>query len=425
MKTRLLKAAAFGLVAFSGMHFLSDPHYVMAQKGIFKNKLKEKAGEPAKPADDKPLTQEQSAYFEKKIRPVLVEKCYSCHSADTPKGAKGGLVLDTKAGMLKGAVAGPAAIAGNAKKSPIIKAMKGDGLDQMPPKEKLSSDVIADFEKWIAMGAPDPRTGKAGSTTKPIDIAKGKEHWAFQPVKSPDVPKLKDQPANPVDAFVLKMLADKGLTAAVPADKATLLRRMCFDLIGLPPTPDQLDAFLKDTGAEAVEKVIDALLASPQFGERWGRHWLDVARYAESSGKETNVVYPFAWRYRDYVIAASNKDKPYDQFVKEQLAGDLLSSKNDTEKAEHLIATGYLAIGSKSHNERNPRQFQLDLADEQIDAFSQGMLGVTISCARCHDHKFDPIPTKDYYAIAGIFASTETKCGTTCRRSWISRANPM
>ena len=412
MKYKLLKAAAFGLVAFSAMLYLSEPQIAHAQKGIFKNKLKDKAGDPAKPAVDKPLTQEESAFFEKKIRPILVDKCYSCHTADTPKGAKGALILDTKAGMLKGGENGPVLVAGNAKKSLIVKAMKADEHNQMPPKDALSANVIADFEKWIAMGAPDPRTGKAGSTSKPIDIAKGKEHWAFQPVKSPEAPKLKVQPANPVDAFVLKTLAEKNLTPAVPADKPALLRRIYFDLIGLPPTPDQLDAFVKDTGAKAVEKVIDELLASPQFGERWGRHWLDVARFAESSGKETNIVYPFAWRYRDYVIAAFNADKPYDQFIKEQLAGDLLPSKNETDKAENLIATGYLAIGAKSHNERNARQFQLDVADEQIDAFSQGMLGITISCARCHDHKFDPIPTKDYYAIAGIFTSTETKYGT-------------
>ena len=407
MTSRLIKAAAFAVAAFSSMLLLSGPQYAIAQKGIFKNKLK--AGETVAPVAAKPLTADESAFFEKKIRPVLVEKCYSCHTAETPKGAKGGLVLDTKAGMRKGGEAGPAVIAGNPKKSPILKAMKGDELNQMPPKDKLSADVIADFEKWIAMGAPDPRTGKAGATSKPIDIAKGKEHWAFQPVKSPAIPTGKDQP---IDAFVLKTLADKTLTPAAPADKPTLLRRIYFDLVGLPPTPDQLDAFLKDTSAKALEHVIDELLASPQFGERWGRHWLDVARYAESSGKETNIVYPFAWRYRDYVINAFNKDKPYDQFLQEQLAGDLLPSKNDTEKAEHLIATGYLALGAKSHNERNARQFQLDVADEQIDAFSQGMLGITISCARCHDHKFDPIPTKDYYALAGIFTSTETKYGT-------------
>ncbi len=416
MKSRLLQAAAFGLAAFFAVTLLSDPQFAQAQKGIFKGKLKAKDEAPkapdAKPADDTPLTQEQTAFFEKKIRPVLVDRCYSCHAADTPKGAKGKLVLDTKAGTLKGGENGAAVVPGNAKKSTLIQAMKGDGLEQMPPKEKLSAEVIADFEKWIAMGAPDPRGGKAGPAAAVIDIAKGKEHWAFQPVKAPTVPKFAVQPANPVDAFVRKSLADKGLTPAAPAEKATLLRRAHFDLIGLPPTPDQLDAFLKDTSEKAFEKVIDGLLASPQFGERWGRHWLDVARYADSSGKEQNIVYPFAWRYRDYVIAAFNSDKPYGQFIKEQLAGDLLPSKNDTEKAEHLIATGYLAVGAKSHNERNARQFALDVADEQIDAFSQGMLGITISCARCHDHKFDPIPTKDYYAIAGIFTSTETKFGT-------------
>lgn len=413
MKSRFLKAGLFALAAAGLLALVNPAPSAFAQKGIFKNKLKDapKPGE-IPTAVEKALTADELAFFEKKIRPVLIDKCYSCHSAETPKGAKAGLLLDTKAGVLKGGETGPAVVAGNAKKSLMIKAMKGDELSQMPPKDKLSADVINDFEKWIAMGVPDPRTGKASLVAKPIDINRGKEHWAFQPVKSPAIPKVESKTGTAIDAFVLAKLAEKKLSLAAPAEKATLLRRIYFDVIGLPPTPEQFQAFLEDESLKAVEKVIDDLLAKPQFGERWGRHWLDVARYAESSGKEQNIIYPFAWRYRDYVIGAFNSNKPFNQFIKEQLAGDLLPAKNDTEKAEHQIATGYLAVGSKSHNERNPRQFQLDVADEQIDAFSQGMLGITISCARCHDHKFDPIPTADYYAIAGIFTSTETKFGT-------------
>ncbi len=373
----------------------------------------------ASAAADK-IPDDQLKFFESKIRPVLIAQCYSCHSADTKKGPKAGLALDTADGLKTGGDSGPAVVAGNAKKSLLIKALKGtDGQEQMPPKEKLPADVIADFEKWVAMGAPDPRTGSVNPDRKgggaSTDPNKDKDHWAFQPVREPSVPKVasdKWQVASPVDAFVAAGWKDHKLTPVADADKRTLLRRVHFDLTGLPPTSSELDSFLKDTSPNAFEKVVDRLLASPQFGEKWGRHWLDVARYAESSGKEQNVFYPHAWRYRDYVIAAFNADMPIDRFFKEQLAGDLLTGKDDTDKANKTIATGYLAVGPKSHNERNRKQFDLDVADEQIDAFSQGMLGLTVACARCHDHKFDPIPTKDYYAVAGIFTSTETKTGT-------------
>jgi hypothetical protein len=371
---------------------------------------------PAPRADapgDQPPTAEQIAFFEKKIRPVLVAKCYECHSAETKKGPKGGLRLDSRDSILAGGDNGPAVLPKNPRKSLLVKALRGDGVEPMPPKEKLPADVIADFEKWVTMGAPDPRTGPA-TAKKPaaIDFEKGKNHWAFKRPLKADVPKVQPQPASPVDAFVLARLQEKGLTPAKEADRRTLVRRVYFDLVGLPPTPEQVETFLADTSPDAFAKLVDQLLASPHFGERWGRHWLDVARYAESSGKDQNILYPYAWRYRDYVIQSFNTDKPYDQFLREQLAGDLLPATNDTERAEHLIATGFLAIGTKSHNERSPLQFRLDLADEQIDAVSQGMLGLTVACARCHDHKFDPIPQKDYYALAGIFISTETRFGT-------------
>ncbi len=364
-------------------------------------------------AADAKLTAEQTKFFENKIRPVLVKQCESCHTASTPKGPKGGLTLDTRDGLLKGGDTGPAVVANNVKKSLIIKAMKGEGdMAQMPPKEKLSADVIADFEKWITMGAPDPRDGKASVVVPKIDIEKGKEHWAFQPVKTPTVPAGSTWANTPIDQFIAVKHAELNVKPVADADARTLARRAYYDLIGLPPTPEQLDEFLKDKTPQAFEKLIDKLLASPQFGEKWGRHWLDVARYAESSGKDRNTLFPFAWRFRDYVIDSFNKDKPIDQFFKEQLAGDLLPHKDDNQKAEHLIATGYLALGTKSVDERNRKQFEMDVADEQIDAFSQGMLGLTIACARCHDHKFDPIPTKDYYSVAGIFLSTDTLFGT-------------
>ena len=220
-------------------------------------------------------------------------------------------------------------------------------------------------------------------------------------------------PRSDVDRFLLAAMEAKGLRPVGDADRAALLRRLSFDLTGLPPTPAEVEAFLADESPGALEKVVDRLLASPAFGERWGRHWLDVARYAESSGKQVNLNYPHAWRYRDYVIDSFNADKPFDQFAMEQVAGDLLPAKDDRQRAERAVATGFLAIGPKSHNERSRLQFELDLVDEQIDAVTQAFLGLTVACARCHDHKFDPIPQRDYYALAGIFRSTETLFGTT------------
>lgn len=374
--------------------------------------------EAAKPAMvEREPTAEELAFFENKIRPVLVSKCYDCHSADAEK-IKGGLALDTREGLRKGGDSGHGVIPGDVDGSLLIKALRYTDSDlEMPPKKqggKLPTEVIADFEKWVKMGAPDPRDGKATIVKSTIDLVKGKEHWAFQlPQKAP-APKVQDNTwvYNELDRYVRAELDQKGLIPVGDADKATLLRRVYIDLIGLPPSPEELAAFEKDTNPKAFEKIVDKLLASPQFGERWGRHWLDVARYAESSGKENNVVYPHAWRYRDWVIQAFNKDMPYDQFLKEQLAGDLMVAKNPDDRANKLIATGYLAVGAKSHNTRDYRQFQLDVADEQIDAVSQGMLGLTVACARCHDHKFDPVPQADYYAMAGIFMSTETRYGT-------------
>jgi cytochrome c553 len=368
--------------------------------------------QPVKGFADKP-TQDQLAFFEKKIRPVLVEHCYKCHSADAEK-IKGGLTLDTREGTRAGGDSGAVVVPGSPEKSKLIQSLKTKDPDlAMPPKGKLPDAVIADFEAWVKMGAPDPRDGKAATPKKyEIDLVKGREFWAFRPVARSEIPKTKTQITNPIDAFLLAELQKKGLKQAGPADKRTLIRRVYLDLTGLPPSGDAVEAFVADNAPDAFEKVVDKLLASPQFGERWGRHWLDVARYAESSGKTVNVNYPHAWRYRDYVIAAFNADKPYDQFIKEQLAGDLMPGGDAKVKAERTVATGFLAIGAKNLNEQNGLQFELDIADEQIDVTTQAFLGLTVACARCHDHKFDPIPQKDYYALAGIFRSTETCYGT-------------
>jgi hypothetical protein len=361
---------------------------------------------------------DQLAFFEKSIRPVLVDKCYKCHSAKADK-AKGGLLLDTREGIRVGGDSGHAVVPGDGKESLLIKALHWQDKDlRMPPEKeggKLPDNVIADFEKWIAMGAPDPRDGSAQPVAKKgIDLAKAKELWTFQTPKAAPAPAVKDTawPRTDVDRFLLAAQEAKGLHPVADADRRTLLRRVYFDVIGLPPTPAQIEAFVQDKSPEALAKVVDALLASPQFGERWGRHWLDVARFAESTGRERNFTFPEAWRYRDYVIAALNADKPYDEFIREQVAGDLLPARDSVEKAEQLTATGFLAIGPKGLNEKNREQFRMDVIDEQIDATTRAVLGLTAACARCHDHKFDPVPQKEYYALAGIFRSTETYFGT-------------
>ncbi len=389
-----------------------------------------KADEPAnQPAAEPKPTAEQLDFFEKKIRPVLSEKCYKCHSEKADK-VKGGLVLDTREGARRGGDSGPAVAPGNLADSILIEAIRYTNKDfAMPPEKsggKLSDAIIKDFETWVKMGAPDPREG-AAKVVKKFSKEDAKNWWAFQAPKLQTVPKPKNSAwaHGDVDRFLLSALEGKNLKPVGDADPAMLLRRIYFDLTGLPPSPLDVGQFFADWKAASADpktaaaqqqavlgKWVDKLLASPQFGERWGRHWLDVARYAESSGKDVNIAFPHAWRYRDYVIAAFNSDKPYDQFLREQLAGDLLPASNDAQKTEHLVATGFLAIGPKGLNEQNPRQFCLDLADEQVDTVSQAMLGLTISCARCHDHKFDPISQREYYAMAGIFLSTDTLFGT-------------
>ncbi len=385
-----------------------------------------KADEPAlQTAHEPKATAEQLDFFEKKIRPVLSEKCYKCHSEKAEK-VKGGLVLDTREGARRGGDSGPAVVPGNLDESIIIQALRYTNKDfAMPPEKsggKLPAAVIADFETWIKMGAPDPREGTA-ALVKKFSKEDAKNWWSFQPPKPQTVP----QPRNSawahgeMDRFLLAGMEEKKLKPVGDADPATMLRRIYFDLTGLPPSPVDVGNFFNDwkaAGTDAKQqqavlgKWVDKLLASSQFGERWGRHWLDVARYAESSGKDVNIAFPHAWRYRDYVIAAFNADKPYDQFLREQIAGDLIHASDSKERADHTVATGFLAIGPKGLNEQNPRQYCLDLADEQIDTVSQSILGLTISCARCHDHKFDPISQREYYGLAGIFLSTDTLIGT-------------
>jgi hypothetical protein len=337
-------------------------------------------------------------FFERKIRPLLVERCYECHSAQAEK-LKGGLFLDTKEGVLKGGDSGPAIVPGNPDKSLLIKAVRYTSDDlQMPPKNKrLPDEQIADLEEWVKMGAPDPRTGQEAVRG---DARSSKDHWAFQPIKPVSLPTVRNTRwiQSPVDAFILAKLEEKGLTPNPPADKRTLIRRAGFDLIGLPPKPSEVDAFISDKSPKAFDRVVERLLNSPHYGERWARYWLDIARYADTKGYvfEEERRYAFAYTYRDYVIRAFNEDLPFDQFIIEQIAADLLPLGDDKRP---LAALGYLTLGRRFLNN------QPDIIDDRIDVLTRGMLGLTVSCARCHDHKYDPIPIKDYYSLYGVFQS--------------------
>ncbi len=349
-----------------------------------------------------PLTKEQTSFFEGKIRPLLSASCYKCHSVESGKN-RGGLVLDTKDGWVKGGDTGTAIVPGDPDKSLLIKAISYKDPDvQMPPKgEKLTDQQIADLTTWVKMGAPDPRVTSGGPKLTGLND-KARSHWAYQPIKKSEVPAVQI-PAwvrTPVDAFVLAKLAQNGMQPSGPAAKETLLRRAYYDLTGLPPTPQDIRAFQADSSPTAFEKVVDKLLASPAYGERWGRFWLDSARYSDTTGgdnKREEYRFPYAWTYRDYVIKAFNDDKPYDQFLKEQIAADLLpESKKDP---SCLAALGFITVGKRFANPN-------DQIDERIDALSKATMALTVACARCHDHKFDPIPTQDYYSLHGIFAST-------------------
>ena len=354
-------------------------------------------------------TAEQLTFFETKIRPVLVENCYRCHSVAEGK-SKGGLTLDTLEGWRKGGETGPALIAGNPADSLLIKAVhQGDPDTAMPPKDgKLPANVIADLETWVKMGAPDPRTAAptgsatAGGPMTESMKAKAAKHWSYQPVLEPAVPVVKDAawPGNPVDHFVLAQLEEKGLTPSPAADQRTLIRRAYLDLIGLPPTPEEVLAFVRDESPQAFEKVVDHLLSRPQYGERWGRYWLDVARYADTRGamrQRQSPLDPNAWTYRDYVIQSFNQDKPFDQFVREQIAADQLPGRKDDSS---LAALGFITQGDQFMGNRQ------DIINDQIDVVTKGFLGITVTCARCHDHKFDPVPQADYYSLHGIFNSS-------------------
>ncbi len=350
-------------------------------------------------------------FFEKQVRPILISRCYECHDSKQ-KEPKGGLRVDSRASLLAGGETGPAIVPGKPKEGYFLDAINYGETYQMPPKGKLPAAEIATLTKWVEMGAPWPKEEGPAALTKAFDLAQRKaEHWCWQPLKQPALPSVKNEAwiKQPLDKFILAKLETAGLSPALPADKRTLIRRVYFDLIGLPPTPAEVNAFLKDESPQALEKVVDHLLESPHFGERWGRHWLDLMRYAESRGHEFDYTIPGAWQYRDYVIRAINADVPYDKFMTEHIAGDLLPQPRvNTEKKfnESILGTGFWFLGEWIHSPVDIRKDETDRFDNMVDVFSKSFLGLTVTCARCHDHKFDAISQKDYYALFGYLQSS-------------------
>jgi mono/diheme cytochrome c family protein len=363
-------------------------------------------GQPARSLDAK-----QTEFFESRIRPILAEHCFSCHG---PKKQSAELRLDSRAALLAGNEDGPVIVVGEPEKSRLIHAVRRSGKLKMPPKEALPAQAVADLTAWVKMGAPWPETKVAG----PIADDAWKKHWAFQPVRTPAVPNVRDGawPLTAIDRFILAKLEEKGLRPSPAADRPTLIRRATFDLIGLPPTPEEVAAFEADRSPDAFAKVVDRLLASPHYGERWGRHWLDVARYSDTKGYVFFEESPFPWAYtyRDYVIRAFNEDLPYNRFIVEQVAADYLVRDADgspvgaegpasplPEPDRRIVAAmGFLTVGGRFMNNVH------DILDDRIDVVTRGLLGLTVTCARCHDHKYDPIPSKDYYSLYGVFASS-------------------
>lgn len=374
---------------------------------------------PAAPPDAAALK-----FFEDKMRPLLATHCLKCHGPEKPKG---GLRLDSRAAVLRGGDSGPAIRIDRPDDSLLLKAVQQVGELKMPPMGKLSATEVASLMAWVRGGAPWPAAAVIASPPVPGGppfTKEQKEFWAFRPPVAVAPPAVRDESwvRNDIDRFILAGLEAKGLRFAPPADRRTLIRRVTLDLLGLPPTVEEANDFLADGAPDAFAKVVDRLLASPAYGERWGRRWLDVARYADSNGMDENLAFAHAWRYRDYVVDAFNADKPFDRFVQEQLAGDLLPAATEAGRRAGIAATGFLCVGPKMLAEDDPVKMQMDIVDEQLDTVGQAFLGLTLGCARCHDHKFDPVPTADYYALAGIFKSTKTMDNFTVVASWHERS---
>jgi hypothetical protein len=357
-------------------------------------------------------------FFEKKIRPLLAEHCYRCHSAH--KKVRGGLALDSRDGLRQGGDSGPAIVPGKPQDSRLIRAVRQTEDLKMPPKDKLSAAAVADLENWVRMGAPDPRNApESGAITSWEEaLRERKKWWSLQPVRKQAVPDVADRhwSNDPVDRFLLARLERAGLSPAPPADRRTFLRRATLVLTGLPPTPSEVEEFLADTSALAVEKMVDRLLVSPHFGERWARHWMDVVRFTETHGNEWNYEVHHAWRYRDYLIRAFNQDVPFDQFIREHIAGDLLTHPRwnpQQQFNESVQGTAFWRFGEVNHDDCIEfRQIGFDIADNQVDTLTKAFQATTVACARCHDHKIDAVSMKDYYSVLGVLRGSRSVAHT-------------
>ncbi|MDZ4289905.1 MAG: DUF1549 domain-containing protein, partial [Prosthecobacter sp.] len=367
-----------------------------------------------------------TAFFENRIRPLFVEHCQECHG---DKKQKGNLRLDFKGGWESGGDSGPAVTPGKPADSLMWKAVSYTDRDlKMPPKKKLKPEQLADLNTWITGGAIDPRDTPPGAALPKAAAPKADgSFWSFQPPVARPVPAVKNTawPANDIDRFILAKVEAAGLKSAPDADTATLARRLTFDLTGLPPREETLPAKSLDS-PQALEAFVDSLLASPAFAERWASHWLDMTRFAESSGGGRSLPFKDAWRFRDYVLESLRENAPVNRMITEMVAGDLLPHQTAEDRRRHLTATGFLALGPTNYEEQDKGVLRMDIVDEQMDTLGKSFLGLTIGCARCHDHKFDPIPTRDYYAMAGILRSTRTlKNYTDNVAHWIDTPLPL
>lgn len=355
-------------------------------------------------------TESGSDYFEQHIRPLFSKNCFACHSRQREE-VQGGLSLDSPQGWQKGGEHGPSVVPGDLTASLLLQAVRYEAASglEMPPSNPLTKAEISKLERWVAMGAPGPHQRSLNKVDNPSDPVHGKSHWAFQPLDASGVPKVSqaEWPRTPLDYYILAQLEVQHIAPGPAADPSVVARRAYLLLTGLPPSPEKLDAFLQDPRADRFTRLVDQLLGSPQYGETWGRHWLDLARYADSNGLDENFLYREAWRYRNWVIDAVNTDMPVDRFILEQVAGDLLPFDSLEQRDRQRIASGFLVIGPKVLLGIEPERQRMDIADEQLDTIGRAILGQTLGCARCHDHKFDPIPTADYYALSGIFTSTD------------------
>jgi cytochrome c553 len=413
---------AFAVSVFAAFGLLAISHPATAQPPVASDSA------PTDPLSQ--ATPEGIAFFETKIWPVLVEHCLECHGSPAEGPPEAGLSLASAAGIAAGGTLGPAIDPTDPSNSLLLKALRYDGL-QMPPDRKLDPQTLADFQKWIDMGAPNPRQEKAGELSPGESgdrwqsrMEEGRSHWAVAPLQRTPAPEASPWSREPLDGWIESSRQQAGVEVQPEATRAAWLRRLSFDLLGLPPDPQTLEAFLADERPDAYERIADQMLAHPAYAQRAARQWLDLARYADSNGADENHGFPVAWRYRDWVVSAINADMPYSQMVMEQIAGDLLPAVDHRMAQRQLTATGFLVLGPKMLAEQDKPKMIADLVDEQIDTIGKVFLGMTFGCARCHDHKFDPVSARDYYALAGILHSTRSMENEAFVSQWLERELP-